>query len=400
MTARFSWSGAAAIGGLALAAALPARAADDIVIGFATAQSGFIQPYDSDGVKMAELWIDQTNAKGGLLGKKLRAVFADTKSDRVEGAKAGQAVLNDGAVVVVVSCDYDFGAPAALQAQRVNVISVSICAGDPKMGVLGVGSLSFSASVAAQSEGAADAQFSWEEKKFNSAYLLLDDSIEYDKSLCAGFEWRFPMMGGKIAGKDTFKNGDPTIAAQISRLAALMKTEKVDEIMLCSYVPGGPSAIRQLRAAGIDLPIFTGVGMDGTFWLESVPHLKQYYVAVQASIFDDPRADVNALKAAFKEKYGAQPINQHAYPIYAWFQLWAKAVAKTGTIEGKTVVGEMETYKNEQTALGPRSFTHTTHIQTSIPLVINLIEDGEGKVVGITVTPEIPHDILYRVNKS
>jgi hypothetical protein len=64
------------------------------------------------------------------------------------------------------------------------------------------------------------------------------------------------------------------------------------------------------------------------------------------------------------------------------------------------VVGEMETYKNEQTALGPRSFTHTTHIQTSIPLVINLIEDGEGKVVGTTVTPEIPHDILYRVNKS
>jgi branched-chain amino acid transport system substrate-binding protein len=390
----------AASAGLLLAAALPARAADDIVIGFATAQSGFMQAYDSDGVKMAELWIEQTNAKGGLLGKKLRAVYADTKSDRVEGAKAGQAVVKDGAVVVVVSCDYDFGAPAALQAQAAGVVSVSICAGDPKMGVLGVGPLSFSASVAAQSEGAADAQFSWNEKGFKSAYILLDDSIEYDKSLCAGFEWRFPALGGKIAGKDTFKNGDPAIAAQISRLAALLKSEKIDEIMLCSYVPGGPSAIRQLRAAGIDLPIFTGVGMDGTFWLESVPHLKQYYVAVQASIFDDPRADVNALKSAFKAKYGAEPINQHAYPIYAWFQLWAKAAIKAGKVDGKAVVAEMETYKNEPTALGPRSFTHTTHIQTSIPLVINLIEDGVGKVVGTTVTPDIPNDILYRMSKN
>ena len=92
--------------------------AQDIVIGFATAESGFLTPYDSDGVRMANLWIEQTNAKGGLLGRKLRAANADTKSDRAEGAKAGQAVLRDGASVVVVTCDYDYGAPAALQAER------------------------------------------------------------------------------------------------------------------------------------------------------------------------------------------------------------------------------------------------------------------------------------------
>ena len=53
-----------------------ASAADDIVIGFATAQSGFVQPYDADGLRMAKLWIDETNAKGGLLGKKIRYVGA------------------------------------------------------------------------------------------------------------------------------------------------------------------------------------------------------------------------------------------------------------------------------------------------------------------------------------
>lgn len=400
MKARYLWNCLGALGGLMLGATVPAWASDEIVIGFATAQSGFLQAVDGDGLKMAQLWIKQTNAKGGLLGKQLKAVFADTKSDRVESAKAGQTVLNEGAAVVVVSCDYDFGAPAALQAQHAGVISVSLCAGDPKMGVLGVGPLSFSASVAAQSEGAADAQFSWADKKFKTAYVLLDNSIEYDKSLCAGFEWRFKALGGKIVGADTFKSGDPTIASQVTRLAGAVKAGKIDEIMLCSFVVGGPSAIRQIRAAGIDLPIFAGVGMDGTFWLEAVPHLKQFYLATQASIFDDPRADVNALKAAFKEEYGAEPISQHAYPIYAWLQLWSRAVIKTGTTDGKAVVQEMETYTNEPTALGPRSFNHATHIQTSIPLVINLIEDGKGKVVGTTVTPDIPRDVLYRLNKN
>jgi branched-chain amino acid transport system substrate-binding protein len=265
----------AVICAVAIAGAAPVHA-DDIVIGLSTAQSGFLQPYDADGVRMAKLWIEQTNAKGGLLGRKLRVVEADTKSDRTEGAKAGQSVVRDGAAVVVVTCDYDYGAPSALQAQRAGVISVSLCAGDPKMGPLGVGNLAFSASSTAQSEGAALALFSLNDKKFTTGYVLLDDSVEYDKSLCAGYEWMFQQKGGKIVGKDTFKNGDPSIASQITRIAGAIKAGKVEAIMFCSYSPGGPSAIRQLRAAGIDLPIMTGVGLDGTFWHSSVPHLKEF----------------------------------------------------------------------------------------------------------------------------
>ena len=373
--------------------------AQDIVIGFATAESGFLTPYDSDGVRMANLWIEQTNAKGGLLGRKLKAVNADTKSDRAEGAKAGQAVLRDGASVVVVTCDYDYGAPAALQAQRAGMIAVSICAGDPKFGVMGVGNLAFSASSTAQSEGAALAQFAIDDKKFTTGYILLDDSVEYDKSLCAGYEWMFQQKGGKIVGRDTFKNADPSVASQITRLSNTMKAGTVDMIMFCSYSPGGPSAIRQIRAAGIEVPLMTGVGLDGAFWLASVPKLKEFYVAVQASIFGDPRPTVNAITDAFKAKYGAAPINQHAYPIYAWFELWARAVARTKTIDAKAVVAELETYKREPTSLGPRSFSKELHIQAALPLVINQITEGTGKVVATADVPEIPRDVLYRLKK-
>ena len=390
----------AILSGLAAVALFTASAqAQDIVIGFATAQSGFLQPYDSDGTRMAKLWIEQTNAKGGVMGRKLKVVEADTKSDRAEGAKAGQAVVRDGASVVVVTCDYDYGAPAALQAQRAGVISVSLCAGDPKMGPLGVGNLSFSASSTAQSEGAALALFSLNEKKFTTGYVLLDDSVEYDKSLCAGYDWMFESKGGKIVGRDTFKNGDPSIASQITRIANTMKAGKLEAIMLCSYSPGGPSAIRQLRAAGITVPIMTGVGLDGTFWLASVPNLTEFYVAVQASIFGDPRPTVNALTDAFKAKYGAGPINQHAYPIYAWFELWAQAVTKTGTVDAKPVVAELETYKRAPTSLGPRSFSKELHIQASLPLVINQITGGAGKVVATEEVPDIPRDVLYRLKK-
>ena len=105
--------------GLALGFAERAHAeSKDIVLGFAVALTGFMNAYDGDSTKMAKLWIDQTNAKGGLLGRKLKWVEADTKTDRTEGAKAGQSVIDQGAELVFVSCDYDYGAPAGLQAHK------------------------------------------------------------------------------------------------------------------------------------------------------------------------------------------------------------------------------------------------------------------------------------------
>ena len=97
----------------ALTAGGGAYAADEIVVGFATAESGFMQAYDKPAQDAALIRIDEINKAGGLLGKQIKVVTADTKTDRAEGAKAGLEVLDKGAELVIVSCDYDFGSPAA-----------------------------------------------------------------------------------------------------------------------------------------------------------------------------------------------------------------------------------------------------------------------------------------------
>src|SRR6266404_4691222 len=107
------------LGALAAATALwctPILAADDIVVGFATASSGFMQAYDKPAQDAAMIRIDEINKAGGLLGRQIKAVAVDTKTDRAEGAKAGLEVIDQGADLLVVSCDYDFGVPAALGA--------------------------------------------------------------------------------------------------------------------------------------------------------------------------------------------------------------------------------------------------------------------------------------------
>jgi branched-chain amino acid transport system substrate-binding protein len=376
-----------------------AEDAGKIKIGLAIAESGWLAAYDDNSVKMVRMWIDQTNASGGLLGKQIEAVVLDTKSDRAEGAKAGQQLASENVDLMFVSGDYDFGAPAALQAQKAGVISVFLGASDPKAGVAGVGPLSFTTGVAGQVEGAALAEWALA-RGLKKGFVMLDNSIEYDKSVCAGYQWDYPRVGGAVAGEDTFKNSDPIISSQVTRLTNAIRDEGVDHVMLCSYTPGGASAAKQIRAAGIDVPILAATAMDGTYWLNSVPSLTNFFVPVQAVASGDPRPQVEALSKEFESRYGARPTTQYAYPVYPWLQLWAKAVSSAKTTKAEDVVAQIETYTNEPTILGPRTFSKLLHIQVQTPLTITELSNGKQSAAGeYTITAPIPNDVLYRLNK-
>jgi branched-chain amino acid transport system substrate-binding protein len=356
-----------------------AAMADDerIVVGFATAETGFMQAYDKPAQDSAMIRIAEINAAGGLLGKQIEVVNADTKTDRAEGAKAGLSVIDAGADMVVVSCDYDFGAPAALTAESSGLISFFLCAESIKAGIQGVGPNSFSASVLAAVQGATMAEWAYNKKEARTFYRLLDTWTEYNKGICDGFDWMLPQLAdAKLVGEDTFLNEDASIAAQITRIKSL--PEEPDAIMLCTMMPGAVSAIKQLRAAGINSMILNGSGVDGSYWLSAVPDLSNFFVPVQGSIYgDDPNPEVTAFNAKFKEVTGGDPSTQYTYPGYVMIDVWAKAVERAGTTETSAVVAELEKMNAEPTLFGPRTFTSELHHQNQARYLI--VETNAGK---------------------
>ena len=205
-------SAALAVLTCALWSAPPAHSENaPIVIGLAVAQTGFMVAADGDAANSVKLWVEERNAKGGLLGRPLKEIMVDTKSDPAESARAGQAVVNQGADLVVVTCDYDQGSPAAAIAQRAGKISMFLCAGDPKAGIQGVGRYSFSAGIASQVEGAAIAEWAHKNLGVKKVYSLIDTGLEYSKSTCAGWDWAVKKNAIESLGSDTFRNDDPSI---------------------------------------------------------------------------------------------------------------------------------------------------------------------------------------------
>jgi len=373
--------------------------ADDerIVVGFATAETGFMQAYDKPAQDAAMIRIAEINEAGGLLGKQIEVVNADTKTDRAEGAKAGLSVIDAGADMVVVSCDYDFGAPAALTAESSGLISFFLCAESIKAGIQGVGPNSFSASVLAPVQGATMAQWAYENKEARTFYRLLDTWTEYNKGICDGFDYMMPQLAdATLVGEDTFLNEDASIAAQITRIKSL--PEEPDAIMLCTMMPGAVSAIKQIRAAGINSMILNGSGVDGSYWLSAVPDLSNFFVPVQGSVYgDDPNPDVNAFNAKFTEVTGGAPSTQYTYPGYVMIDVWAKAVERAGTTETAAVVAELEKMTNEPTLFGPRTFTPELHHQNQARYLI--VETNAGKPAVVdewTISTPIPMEALLK----
>jgi branched-chain amino acid transport system substrate-binding protein len=379
-------------GGISIFAVSHAFADDakPIVIGAAIAQTGFIAPYDTDPMHAAEMALKKINADGGILSRQVKIIYSDTKSDIARGGVAAQDVLDQSADIVIVTGDFDFGGAGVGAATEQQKIAIAPFAADPKFGVEGIGPYAFTFSTASDTVGTVLAEFATS-KGWKHAYALTQTNIQYDLSVSKTFQERFKELNGdaSLVGTDTFSMDDASIATNITRIKAL--NPQPDVILLSTFAPAGPGALRQLRTAGITQPILSGEDMDGDYWLGSVPNLSNFYYAAMGSIFgDDPRPEVNQFIADFKSAYGNHPATAHTLTGYSVVQAIKVAADRAKSIDSAAIKAEFEKFKDEPLLVGPTSFDEKTHINFMRPMVVMQVQDGKHSFVEMHKPEKIP----------
>lgn len=361
---------AAAAAAVASTSGTQARSAtkDPIVIAMPLALTGVISFYDKPNLAGAQLAVSQINAKGGVLGRPLKIISADTKSDLGLIASTAEQLLNRGAHFMIPTLDYDFGSPAARAANARKIVAISE-AGDARYGLQGIGRYFFNQFPGGGGEAAIAATFAWN-RGWRRPFVLTDPSISYSKTFASTFKESWSKIPGKIAGEATFMNSDASIATQISQIKAL--GNKVDFIFMGSYAPGGAAATKQIRAAGINVPIIGGAGFDGTFWLGAVPNVKNFFVVAGGVIHGDPNKLRAGVYAAYKKKYkqdavlGFQTLNGYSAVVAL-----QRAITRAKSIESDKVLAELEKFRNEPLPIGNITWTSKCHIHKdrSMPII-------------------------------
>lgn len=360
-----------------------------IIIGAAVAQSGGLAPYDGPPMIGAEMAVAKINAAGGVLGRQLKIVYADTHSDINQGGQAALEVIDKGAQFVIVTCDFDYGASATRMAVQHDLLTFSTCAGSPKYGPAVLGPLAYTMGTAGETFGAAMAEYSYNVRGFRNAVFFTDTSIDYFKVLCGAAQQRWTELGGTVSRSDSFLQTDTSVSPEITRIEAL--PQKPDVIFVCSYAPGGPSALKQFRAAGITTPLFGGDAFDGLTWESAVPNLSNFNFVAYVSIYgDDVDPAVNQFGKDYQARSGQPLGNGSALTGYGVIQVFAKAAQAAGSLKGIDLANVLNTFTNVPTVVGPTTFTPDLHLNPLRPVTIMAIDNGKGHFVARYSPVKVP----------
>jgi branched-chain amino acid transport system substrate-binding protein len=329
----------------------------EIVIGAAIAKTGYLAPYDGNIAAIEQL-VDETNAKGGIDGHKLTIVQVDNRSDPQQAPVAAQKVIEEGANVVLLSCEALTAAAAAPVAEEHDELNFSMCAGEPGYGPPYTGRLSFTGNPNFLSEVSAGAAF-LHQRGIKRPFLMCDTAIVMGKAQCSAFEQVWEKLGGSVAGSVDFENSDESIASQVSEL----KRSGADAVVMASYPPGGAAAIKQIQAAGIDVPILGGSSFDGTFWLKGIPDPGKIYATSNGSSYDPPdRASAHLFRVLRRNGVNTD-VSGTLLASYAGGQLIIDAIRETHSVSGTALADALEA-KPHRTIVGELKFSRDNHLGT------------------------------------
>lgn len=384
------WAGC---GGGGSSSSTSASSKGPIVIGESIGKSGFLTAFDLPPSAGAHIAADEINAQGGIDGRKIEFKTIDNQSDANQSFQAAKSLVDQGAQILLGSCNFEQAAPTARVANQNHMLFYSYCGGEPRLTqqVGTANQYSFDMGNETNGVGASMAQFA-NSKGFKHVYLLEDTSINYSQEMCNFFKTAFAQYPGtSIVGQDTFQNTDASVASQITRIKS--QSPPPDAVVLCSYLPGGATALRQLRAAGINTPVVTGDGMDGTSLFKAVPNLSNFYQSVAASVYgDDPEPKVQDLVDKYTQQTGHQPEGSYLVFGYSIIQAIQAAMQKDGnSTDGSKLRDALQTFRNQPLLVGPLTYTDTQHVDPFRPEKIIQVQGGKPSYLTTETLQQVPN---------
>jgi branched-chain amino acid transport system substrate-binding protein len=170
--------------------------------------------------------------------------------------------------------------------------------------------------------------------------------------------------------------------------------EQPDIIYVASWNPGGATAIRQLRDAGIETPIVGPAALDGQLLIDVVGDVSDVFYTPFACVDPCTGQDSEALDAFienFEAETGNRPSTSYALLGYNMMSAIAEAFELAASTDGPDVRDALQELGPIETPIGETQyFSETCHKIIDMPLSVLEVSGGEVSFVETFVTSGIP----------
>jgi len=350
--------------------AVSTRAQETIKIGEFASLTGGSASFGQSSHKGTRLAIDELNAAGGVLGRKLELITEDDQSLAGQPATIVQKLIAQDKVVAVlgeVASSKSLEAAPICQQNRIPMISPAST--NPK--VTETGDYIFRVCFIDPFQGTVMAKFALD-RGWKKVALLTDVKQDYSVGLAKFFVGHFQANGGEIVKEQKYSSGDKDFKPQLTSL----KAAHPDAIFVPGYYAEVALIARQARLLGLKVPLLGGDGWVGDSLLKVAGHsLDGSFLSCHFSV-DDQSPAVQEFVRKFRTKYRETPDDMAALG-YDSAMILAAAIKRAGTTDSAPLRDAIAATKNHPGVTG--NITLDEKRNAAKPAVILTIADGEFK---------------------
>jgi branched-chain amino acid transport system substrate-binding protein len=352
-------------------------ASDEIVIGEFASLTGATASFGQSAHKGVRMAVDETNAAGGVLGKKVRLVTEDDQSKPGEAATVVRRMISrDKPVAIIGEVASSRSLEAAPIAQENKIPMVSPASTNPK--VTETGDYIFRVCFIDPFQGAVLSKFKLQ-KGWTKAAILMDVKQDYAVGLTEFFKEHFLKNGGTIVSEQSYSSGDKDFKAQLTSI----RGEKPDAVLVAGYYNEAGLIAGQARELDMNVPLLGGDGWDSPSLVEVAGDaMNGHYFSNHFSSEDKSPAVQNFL-ARFRDKYKEVPDAMAALGFDATMLVF-DAIRRAGTTDGPALRDALAASRDFPGVTG--TITLDENRNATKPAVMLQVQDGKFRYTE-TVVP-------------
>lgn len=361
---------------LTAAAFLPAQ--EPIRVGEFASLTGKEATYGQGVHRGTVLAIEEANAAGGVLGRKLELVTEDDQSKPGEAATVVKKLISRDKVVALlgeITSGRTLEAAPVAQNARIPLISPGATAAE----VTTRGNFIFRVCFVDSFQGTVMAKFARQSRHLGRVAILSSASSAQSVGLARFFREGFTAAGGAIVAEPRYQEGDKDFRAQLTAI----KAAGADGIFVPGYYAEAALIARQARDLGIKAPL---LGIDGWESPELVrvggaavegAYLSTHYSAESS----DPA--VAAFQERFRRRWGTDS-NALSALGYDAAALLIDALRRAGRTDGEALRAALAATRDFRGASGVITFDEQRNPTKSA--VVLTVRDGRFRYLE-TVQP-------------
>jgi len=326
---------AAAAGPLGFPAIVRAQS-DVIRLGHLTPRTGFLGQVGEYGFRGATLAVEELNAAGGIMGRKIELIAEDSVNPATAVTKAQKLIERDKVVVLIGEVSSASAGAIAEQALKYKTPYFNTGANSDAL------------------RGANCNRYMFHVEGCNTMYTKTIGTWQRDHHLIKGAKWYF-LTADYAFGQDLFRvssrflqeNGGiilandmvPTNTADYSAYILKLRALKPDFVYLNLAGVDQTTFLKQYKEYNLPFPLAGGVMDTVPFWAAGLDNLSGHWQSLWYHGLKVPSAQ--GFTKRFWDKFGGPPDNQ-AWGDYVGVRIVAQTITETKSTDAPSLILHLE----------------------------------------------------------